>query len=427
MSSGTTDKPILNPAITGFFSGLLGGIKGKGKSVTDSTPGGSSAIWIMVILAIAVFLLAKWYYKKYRLLETAPNIRRIAKDAVKAADPYVSLVPLRKSLRHYLTSLQASGVPASHMAFTNFHISTVNGTGLFFPAEDGVVTPDAARLAVTAGARGFVFDIWPDLAAGANFAPILQVVETGSLWRRITLNSQPFTGVLNAVVQNVFSGGLNPMGTAGSDDLIVLFLRFRGVPRRSTFAGVADALRSTIEQYRLDPSFYGCHGQDRLFKTPITELFQKVIIVSNNRATGTSLQDYINVGPLDGIRLDWLPKDVTGLSEVMRTEQKAKVQQNMSVCSLPLEDPASEQNKWDWTEAHKLGIHMAAMNFWNQNSMLKKYMAADMFGVYSYKLKEESLRFIIDILPKPKVPQNPGWGTGENAGKPDIPEPIKTV
>jgi len=317
-----------------------------------------------------------------------------------------------------LAELKKQGVPDTHLCLTNFYVSTVNATGVFFPAADGVVSPMAARAAVLGGARAFVLDIWPDLSPDANFAPSIQVVESGSLWRRISMNSLPFVSILKALIQEAFE-----TDRPGTEDPVFLYLRFRGKPRASTYTATADALRAVLEQYRLDASYNTCRGQDRIFTTPITSLFKKVIIMSNTRATGNALSDYINVGPKDGIKLDWSVNEARGLTQDSKQLAIRNIQQNMSWVAPFSEDPDADANTWDYALSHSIGIHFCGMNFWRNNEKLKSYMT--MFGKQSFALKPESLRYIIEVLPTPRYPQDPGWGTGPTAGTPTIPPSIR--
>jgi hypothetical protein len=176
----------------------------------------------------------------------------------------------------------------------------VNASGIFFPAVNGVVSVYAARLAVAGGARAFVFDIWPDVEPGGKFGPTIQAIEGGSMWRRVTLNALPFTPVLQAIVAEALQATSNP----GHQDPLILYLRFRGNPRASTFDMTADALQSLITPYRLDMNFNNCRGADRLFAVPINQLFSKVIVVSNVRGSGRFM-DYVNFSVKDGINLEY--------------------------------------------------------------------------------------------------------------------------
>lgn len=416
MASVLTDGPVLNKRIKDFFSGLLPNMFGSaGESQTTYT------ILLTMGILLATLGLFIWYFKIHKRLETPYNIQQLVKAGVRQADTvskqYNTSIQ-RKDLRSYLIDQQKTGVPAKHMALTNFYVNTVNGAGLFYPATDGVMSPVAAQMAVSAGARGFIFDIWPNLEPGGNFGPSLQVVEQGTLWRRITLNAVSFASVLNTIVNEVFLPYPN--------DIIYLYLRFRGSPRYSTFDGTMNALRGNIEQYRLDASFNACRGQERLFKTPITQLFGRVIVLSNLKARGTPLEDYINSSPLQGIQTDWAPQNIRALTETMIGEQKKNIQQNLTVAALPLEDPKAETNSWEWKTAANLGVHLIGMNLLFKNDQLDSYRGSNMFGSSSYVLKPENLRYELDIIEAPGRPEDPQWEGENGKGSLRFVEPIRT-
>ena len=85
----------------------------------------------------------------------------------------------------------------------------------------------------------------------------------------------------------------------------------------------------------------------------------------------------------------------------------------------------AESNKWDVAANQAVGAHFCAMNFWNANDKLKEYMDPSMFGKQSFTIKPVSLRHIVEMLPNPKYPQDPKWGTGPTAGTPTQPPAIR--
>jgi hypothetical protein len=413
MSDELSAKLILNPEITSVFAGVQ-------ESFRKSTEGGGGAnlgaILLMILLIATAIGLFVWLYRKMRVFESPENVARLSRDATKAQLIYAQENPKRVGLRDYLKTLQAANVGANLMPLTNFYVSTVNATGIFFPAADGTASAEAARAAVLGGARAFVFDIWPDMRPGANFGPVIQTVESGSLWRRISLNSLPFSSVVQALVREAFQSG-----RPGSEDPIFLYLRFRGKPRRSTYDATAAALRATLERYRLDPSYNGARGQDRLFSSPIMHFFNKALIFSNTLAEGSMLNDYVNVGPKDGIPLEYGVKEQKGMNAAIKADAIKRIKQNLSWMAPLSEDPEAESNTYDWSAGHDLGIHFVAMNFWNRNDAFKKYMAPTLFGKQSFNLKPANLRFMFELIPDPKYPVDPKWGSGAKAG--DLKEP----
>lgn len=404
---GLSSTPVLNPEIKALFSGSGAAFSGFASEKISTTRPITLVLIFVALIVIGAFI---FYFKKTSTLETPQNIQRVTKNFVKSQDFYAISNPKRKDLRTYLTAeMQQKGISASNMALTNFYVSTVNATGIFFPAEDGVASPEAAKIAVLAGARAFVFDIWPDIRPGAQFAPSIQVIESGSNWRRITLNSMQFVSVIRGLVEEAFELD----GRPGKGDPVFFYLRFRGVPRPTTFNQTADALRTIIEKYRLDASYYNRRAADSIFSQPITQFFRKIIVCSNVIADGTALADYINVGPRDGYKQEWQPSEPLGLSEENKKVEIPKVKQMLSWVA-PLSETADAEANYNFQHAMDIGVHFCAMNFWNPNSALKEYMKPENFGVYSYKLKPLALRHVIERLPDARYP-DPSLNVGSGS------------
>jgi hypothetical protein len=418
---GMSSGPTVNPKIKEFFSSLGSAGHGIAQRVLDDDQVTVMGVFMRVLIIAAFIAIYVWYSRYSTIFENRPNILRISKEATQAQLDYAKNNPKRKSIRQYLQSLQAAKIPANQMCLTNFYVSTVNAAGIFFPSYNGVASAEAARAAVLAGARGFVLDIWPDLTGGANYAPIVQVVESGSAWRRISLNSLPLSSVLQAIIQEGFQMRERP----GYDDPLFLYLRFRGSPRSSTFEATRNVLSATLEQFRLDASYNKCRAQDRLYTLPITNFFRKVIIFSNTRADGTTLADYINAAPRDGIKIEYNVEDARALTFSMQGDAIQKIKMNMTWLAPGAETPEAENNSYDVEGAQSLGIHFCAMNFWNRNDRLAKYMDPSVFGTQSFLIKPAKLRYIMEVIADPKQPFNPQWGTGATAGTMKDPPPIK--
>lgn len=428
--------PRINPELTETLTSVgqkLGEGFAKFQSMFGSGSSGGGGIslpgLLMILIIIGSFIgLYVWYAKYRSYFESNSNIERIIKEKTKDVSAYYdNQRDKRIDLPTYLAELKKTGVPDTHLCLTNFYISTANATGIFLPGSDGVASEYAARAAVSAGARAFVFDIWPDLRPGGNFSPVLQIVESGSVWRRISLNSAPFVRVLKTIIHEIFESG-----RPGFNDTVVMYLRFRGSPKRQTFDGTLAALQACIEPYRLDASFNNCRGQkgdsNRLFSTFITSLFKKVIVVSNNVAHGHGLNDYINIGPDDGVKIEWSDTEALGLNDQARSKAITDIQQNLAFVAPLSEDPKTDKNNWRFDESMKIGIQYIAMNFTqlpSESENLTDYLDVKKFGRSSYLLKPKSLRYIPMFLNNPKSPENPGWGTGPTAGTPTIPPSIQ--
>jgi len=416
-----SDAPKLNKEVSEFFQASKTWAKDRMQKLLEKQAASTNTNFpiyltvIFVLLACGVFY---YLYKASRVLETPDNIGRIARDSISKNAHYSQNNPNRLGIREYLTKLRRSGVPENHLVFTNFYVSTVNAGGIFFPVVDGVVSPEAVRAAILGGARCFVFDIWPDLSPGAGFGPVIQTVESGSLWRRMTINSLPFSYLLKVLIEEAFELNSRP----GYYDPLILYLRFRGSPRKSTFNLTAQTLAALVEQYRLPNVFNRCRNQDALFSSPITDLFRKVIIASNVNAEGTSLRDYINIGPKVGVKMEYTTNEARGLNAESIAFSKRIIQQNLTWVAPLSEDASAEGNSWDFKPSMDLGIMFCAMNFWDNNDKLKAYMK--MFGTQSFAIKPEPLRYVLEVLPTPPNPQNPGWVPSPTAGTPVTPPGI---
>lgn len=415
------NAPEINPKFGEFVSSLGAAGQGLAARFLDDDQVTVTGVLLRIAIIGLTISIYIWFGRYYGFFETKPNIARISKAATQAQLDYAKQNPKRKGLRDYLRTLQAANVPASQMCLTNFYVSTVNAAGVFFPSYNGVVSSEAARAAVLAGARGFVLDVWPDLTPGANFGPVIQVVEAGSAWRRISMNSLPLSAVLEAIKQEAFEIS----GRPGSDDPLFLYLRFRGKPRASTYAATAKVLTATLEQYRLDTSYNNCRAQDRIYTMPITNFFKKVLIFSNVRAEGTTLADYINIGPQEGINVEMSVEDARALTFGMVSDATQRIKMNLTWIAPLSETPAAEDNGYNWEAAQALGIQFCAMNFWNRNDRMQKYTDPAVFGKQSFLIKPAKLRYIMEVIADPKKPFDPKWGTGITAGTMKDPPAIK--
>ena len=363
--------------------------------------------------------------KIWPTVETPANIRARLRHFTNMYNKYGDQRSSRKSLGQYLADLSAQGIPDTHFALTNFYVASANTAATFTPMRDGISSPEAVRLALAAGCRYLDMSIWRKNAE-YNFAPFVAEMDAGSNWRRITMNEITFRTAMDAVAQYGMAG---PAATADineapyRDDPLFIMLRFMGKPRAQTFNEVAHALHSTIEPFRLDFTFNNARGMDRLFKTPITQFYRKVIIISNiYPPVGNVLNDYINIGPRSSTPLEMLPRTVLSIPEGNRAQFIAQIQQNFTVVRNNMEEPDGNANTWDFKAAHAIGVHFAAMNYWDQNDKLAAYRSPDMFGVSSWKMKPEHMRYIIVYAKPPDMP-NPALNARD--GKPAAPPSIQ--
>lgn len=366
--------------------------------------------WTLVIVIIFITVgvsIAKTFEKPY-------NVRTKVEACMAAAPP---IATGRKSLRDYKVKLRNELKIADNLWIVgNFYVATVNTAGLLYPAADGVFSPEAISYAAKQGARGFVFDIWPDAT--------LKVVESGSNWRRISMNSLSFNTAFQSMIESVFAKGLNPVGTDAAEDYVVCYLRFRGTPVKATFDSVAGTLRSNMEQYRMDASFNACNGQKRIVTTNIRELASRVIIVSNTRAEKSALTDYINMAPEENYIVEETLSNIAGLDGTALDNEHKKINRSLTFIAPKAESESPNYNWQRW--GLDRGICCFAMDFM---SLDEAYKAK--FGTYSYyinleekedeegfanpgdKTRKKNLRKPIQFIEPTQTIENPKFNKGK--------------
>lgn len=409
-----SNYPKINPALASLGSYF----KNQATSVDEN--GVYTIFWI--ILAIVVYFLLKNALDMYWLLETPANIRCRLNTFLEKFGKYGDARSSRIGIKDYISSLQRNGVPDSHLAITNFYVSSSNTPGFFTPIRDGIASPDAIRLTLAAGARCLAFEIWGDNKIN-NYRPIVKGVDIGSNWRRITMTEMPFKMVMDSIVKYGISGSNADADTNVApyrDDPLFIMLNFRGKLRSETFSEVGKILRSSIESKRLDFTYNKGRNMDNIFKVPITEFFSKVIIMSNvYPPDGNLFYDYINIGPRSSTPLEMPSRDIKALPDINKPQVIQRVQQNLTISRTLLDEPDCDKNLNDWVVAQEIGVHFSAQNFWSEDDSLAKYLSADNFGKSSFKIKPVYLRYIIQYVNPPLLP-NPELNARD--GKP-IPPP----
>lgn len=350
-----------------------------------------------LIFVIAIFVTVMVFYYKQIRAWLSPDVLR-DRVILHVGSSEKALAPVMNQRQSLETQLAGWSSPP---LFSDLYVSTANGTGLFFPARDGVFSPDAVRQVVRAGARCFVLEVWPDLSPQGGFAPILQVVEAGSTWRRISLNSLPLDVALSALQTSLQGGGLVGTGSAPNKDVIVLYFRFMGSPRKETFNITARVLRSHFEAYRLNPS-YTVANQRNLYMTPISQLAGKVVVLANTPALDTDMEDYVNAVPRE-----WTLEELRALPESQKTATREQIKAQLNVLAPPLDSEGANkaESNYMWgTLGRDMGIQFMAMNFFAEGDKnLAEYLSPDMFGSRSYVAKPTSLRMKPEVLQPPRV------------------------
>jgi hypothetical protein len=407
--TGLESVARLNPELLNMFSAS------KAKLVASLTPTkGGVPWWVYLIGAILLVAVFSFLGRQIWLLETPSNVRANLRKVTDSFNLYGDQRSSRKGLRQYLKDLAVAGVNESNYALTNFFVCSANSAAVFTPLRNGIVSPEAIRLSIAAGARYLDIPIYPDVEHGGS--PIVCEMDAGSNWRRITMNQIPFRAIMQAVKDYAVAGPGSAVELSQApyrEDPLFIMLRFGGAPKESTFNEVAATLRDTIESARLDFTYNGARGAERLFKAPITEFFSKIIIITNVfPPLGNPLNDYINLGPRSAAPLEMKPVELVGIPDESMAKTTALIQQNLTISRQIMEESDCNTNIWDYKTAHNIGVQFAAYNFWSQDDNLKKYRAPAVFGVNSFLIKPTALRYVIEYTPPPGQP-NPALNAGD--------------
>lgn len=391
--------PRINPALFAAFS------DGADKLNNMQTVG---LPWYVPLFAIIVLYLAfSLLYKTYWLIETPGNIRYRLTNFVLNYNIYGNQRSSRKGLSQYISQLRQQGLNDNQLALTNFYTCSAISPATFTPVRDGIVSPDAIRLVLAAGVRYLDIQVYGG-GAETNYAPFVATMEPGSNWRRITMNQLPLSMVIDSIVQYGMAGPnavADISEAAYSHDPLFIMLRFAGKIKPETFSQTATILGKTIEHFRLDFTYNGSRGMENLFKTPITQFMDKIIILSNvYPPLGNPLNDYINVGPRGTTPLNMSPKEILGIPDNNRGTIVGRIQQNLTVTAVDMDEPDCNGNNWNWRKAHELGVHFAALNFWSNDANLTEYRKPNVFGVNSFLLKPANLRYTIEYVAPPLLP-----------------------
>jgi hypothetical protein len=305
----------VSKGVSKISDGVSAGIKKFREVATESMS--QFPIWVFVVIALISLVCLVVHIKLKGDLINITNIKNKSAEGNNKAASIVLSANGRKSLTKYLSTISSDPIT---ILLSNFYFSTVNATGLFFPSKSGVFSPNAVQFAVKGGARAFVLDIWSSMEPFGGFKPILQSVEEGSKWRRVSMNSMNVETALNAIVSEVYTPS---MGNEDySDDVVLLYFRFNGGIRNPTYDELAKICSRILAPYKLDSAFSSFRGNNILFKTPITDLKGKVIIIgsktqaemekeylaqANERGDTTTknpLIPYMNLCPQDSIPVE---------------------------------------------------------------------------------------------------------------------------
>jgi len=408
-----SSSPVLNPFLTGFTFFPKNGASFNYGQIP----------WYVILIFVGTLIWVIWLFTTiYWTIPDDTILRNTLHSKVKDYGFYANKRSSRKGLGDYLEALKRQGVPESHFAVTNFFVSSATTPAIFTPVRDGIASPDAIRLNIAAGARYLDLELYPTTAK-SNYIPNVTVMDEGSKWREITLNRLSFKTVMQNIVKYGLSSNITDLiESPYMNDPMFLMLRFKGKHMPENYKATAKVLQDTIEKMRLDFVYNRGRQADQIFKMPITMLFNKVVIMTDTYpSTDSELMDYINIGPRGSLPLDLPIGEIIATPEANKPKLINLIQQNLTITRKDMVEPDCNVNNWKWQSAHEVGVHFASMNFWSLDDNLKAYTQPDVFGVNSFLLKPKNLRYVIEYVKPPLLP-NPALDARD--GKPNVPQSL---
>jgi len=359
----------------------------------------------MLILVIVLVVILAQSYNYY----TPDNLNTHTNAFLKKWEPvYGAAANGRKSLNEYLTTLtNEKKIEPNQKCLSNFYIMTANAAGTAV-SPDGLLLPglplcniEALSFLLRAGCRGFIFDVHEPLSNKGK--PYISVVDANpsKKWRTISMNSIPFRDPINRLRAEAFGeGSLGQTQIKNTTDPIFIYLRFNRDHKPDFYNAVAADLENAFKDYRLDYTWAAGRRETDFYTTDIQEFMGKVVIISNKKAAGTHLEDFINITPASSVKPNYTTADIRDITADEITKVKPIIQQHLCAAFDVPGTTEAIKNTLDWNRAHGLGIQMVAMNFFTEAGNLQGYR--DMFGAFSFKLKPEAMRYGVKLGTNPK-------------------------
>jgi len=280
-----------------------------------------AGISLLILVIVLVVILAQ-SYNYY----TPDNLNTHTNAFLKKWEPvYGAAANGRKSLNEYLTTLtNEKKIESNQKCLSNFYIMTANAAGTAV-SPDGLLLPglplcniEALSYLLRAGCRGFIFDVHEPLSNKGK--PYISVVDANpsKKWRTISMNSVPFRDPINRLRAEAFGEGslgqTQIVQIKNTTDPIFIYLRFNHNHKPDFYNAVAADLENAFKDYRLDYTWAAGRRETDFYTTDIQEFMGKVVIICNQKAAGTHLEDFINITPASSVKGNYTTADIRDIT-----------------------------------------------------------------------------------------------------------------
>jgi len=278
-----------------------------------------------------------------------------------------------------------------HM-FRDYYIKTAYNCCSTGDYKNGIVSTCALKSVIKQGARGLDFEIY-----SIGDEPVVATSTENNYYVKETMNSLPFSDVMNMLTSYAFAAGTvpNPL------DPIIIHIRFKST-NIAMYNNLAKIFK-THERRLLDTTKYGNENNYENFgKVPLETLMGKIVIIVNNKnrtfADTPALFKYVNMtsGSI-------LMRQLTQNEVVNNPNTNELIEYNrrqMTIC-IPNEMELSPPNPSS-VLCRNLGIQMVAVRYQETDVNFEEQTLYFNKENHAFVLKPAKFRYIQKCIPIPK-------------------------
>jgi hypothetical protein len=243
--------------------------------IIPGTDTGKSAIifgLVVLVLALGISLMVYiWVIKPNSdKLPTQQNMVNIAAAQTTAIEAALGAVTMKKE------PMKTLGNDRNFLI--NHHVLATIGSGYLGPVRDGVFSEQQAiKLAISAGVRCFVFDIFEDKNGAARMKNSVNGV-------KVSLNNGHLGKALCSTDQVAFGSMLGATQNFMENDPVIYYLRFEKPPSAKAAQEIADAfyrIRGSVLRSNSKGEFTHRKSEGQLFFLNPEDLSKKIIVLTN--------------------------------------------------------------------------------------------------------------------------------------------------
>ena len=229
------------------------------------------AVVVVVIVAAISLMVYMWVIKPNAdKLPTQQNMVNIAAAQTKAIESSIEAITIKKEPMKTLSN--------DRNFLINHHVLATIGSGYLGPVRDGVFSEQQAiKLAISAGVRCFVFDIFEDKNGNPRMKNTINNV-------KVSLNNGHLGKAICSTDQVAFGSMLGATQNFMENDPVIYYLRFEKPPSAKTAQEIADSfyrIRSSILRSNTKGEFSHRKSEGQLFFLNPEDLSKKIIVLTN--------------------------------------------------------------------------------------------------------------------------------------------------